>query len=301
MTRNPDRRRRNVLVAGLALGALAAAVGAGSIGWAIGRTTEETAAVTSVATATLTSTTTVAVPAQTQPERQQPAARPAADRAAYLAAGCAACHGQNAEGTAVGPALPGHTAEQVRQQVRSPLAQMPAYSREQVSDAQLDAIAAYVVRLKPATTHVEPVDLPELAATHHWMALSALAADDDRDALHHVGHIIQLVKGEHRQAMKRARALLRAGELHEAEHLIEEMLAGKAKPELGLARLHLRLALTAVDQHDRAEAVHHVRHFLESAKVSERAKGEAILAHLREGDLHGAEHGIADLLGIDRD
>jgi len=37
------------------------------------------------------------------------------------------------------------------------------------------------------------------------------------------------------------------------------------------------------------------------AREAEREKGEAILAHLRERDLHGAEHGIADLLGMGRD
>jgi hypothetical protein len=44
-----------------------------------------------------------------------------------------------------------------------------------------------------------------------------------------------------------------------------------------------------------------MRHFLERVRGAERAKAEVVLAHLREGDLHGAEHGIADLLGIERD
>jgi len=99
----------------------------------------------------------------------------------------------------------------------------------------------------------------------------------------------------------KARALLRAGELHEAEHMIEEMLAGKAKPELSRKRLALRLALTAVDEDDRAETIHQMRHFLEQARQRSERKGRAVLAHLREGDLHGAEHGIADLLGTEHD
>ena len=44
-----------------------------------------------------------------------------------------------------------------------------------------------------------------------------------------------------------------------------------------------------------------LRHFLERAKGADRKKGEAVLAHLREGDLHGTEHGIAGLLGIERE
>jgi hypothetical protein len=199
----------------------------------------------------------------------------------------------------VGPALAGHTAAQVHQQVRSPLAQMPAYTEEKLSDVDLEAIAAYIAGLEPTEQHMEPVKLSEVVAIHHWMVIGAIAARDRGDALHHVGHIIEAVRGEHLAAMKRARALLREGELHEAEHLIEEMLAGKAKPELSREMLSLRLALSAIDQRNRAEAIHQMRHFLAGATGADRKKGEAVLAHLREGDLHDAEHGIADLLGIE--
>ena len=250
--------------------------------------------------ATETATATSPAEAETETEPESTDGEPA-ERQVYLSAGCGTCHGENAEGTDVGPALAGHAPEQVRQQVRSPLAQMPAYSVEQLSDEDLEAIAEYIASLEPMEEHVEPVKLSEVLAIHHWMAISAIAADDRGDALHHVGHIIEAVEGEHLEAMTRAREFLREGDLHEAEHLIEEMLAGKAEPELSRQRLALRLALTAVDQGDRAEAIHQLGHFIEAAKGAEREKGQAVLAHLREGDLHGAEHGIADLLGIERD
>jgi mono/diheme cytochrome c family protein len=223
-----------------------------------------------------------------------------AGKAAYLAAGCDACHGEDAKGTDVGPPLPGHTVAQVRQQVRRPLGQMPASLPEQLPDEDLDKIAGYIAGLEATEEHVEPVKLSEVVAIHHWMAIGAIAADDRNDAIHHVGHITESVRGEHLRAMKRARTLLRAGEMHEAEHLVEEMLAGKAKPELTLPQLSLRLALTAVDQRDRSEAIHQMRHFRQTAKGARRAKGEEILDHMRERDMHGAEHGIAELLGIER-
>jgi mono/diheme cytochrome c family protein len=285
------RRSRGVLAALLIL-ALAAIIGAGVIGWAIGQASDEEAA---------TVTTTVTRGMETEPPGEKPAGEARTGREVYLAAGCGACHGQNAEGTDVAPPLAGHTAEQVHQQVRNPLAQMPAYPVEQLPDGDLEAIAGYIAGLEPMEEHVEPVKLSEALAIHHWMAISAIAVGDRGDALHHVGHIIEAVRGEHREAMEEARRHLRAGELHEAEHLIEEMLAGKAKPELSRERLSLRLALTAVDLRDRAEATHQMRHFLELARGTDRQKGEAVLTHLREGDLHGAEHGIADLLGIERD
>jgi len=285
-----SRRSPNTLAGALVFVAVAVALGAGLIGWAIGQATDEEA---------VTVTTTVA--GQTQPTTQPPGGEAPTGRAVYLDAGCAACHGENAEGTDVAPSLAGHTSEQVHQQVRSPLGQMPGYSEEQLADDDLEAITDYIAGLEPMEEHMEPVKLSEVLAIHHWMAISAIAAGDRGDALHHVGHIIQTVKGEHLETMEEARKMLRAGELHEAEHLIEEMLAGKAKPELSRERLSLRLALTAIDQHDRAEAVHQMRHFLAQAKGPEREKGQAVLAHLREGDLHGAEHGIAELLGIERE
>jgi len=282
------RRSSTMLLAFLALGVI---VGVGVIAWAIGRATGEEAA---------TVTTTVTVGEETG-AGEQPTGTNAAGRQVYVEAGCSACHGLNAEGTDVGPSLAGHAAAQVHQQVRSPLAQMPAYAEAQLSDEDLEKIALYIAGLEPMEEHMEPVKLPEVLAIHHWMAISGITAGDRGDALHHVGHIIEMVEGEHRETMEKAGALLREGDLHEAEHLIEEMLAGKAKPELTLAQLSLRLALTAVDQRDREEAIHQMRHFLERARGAERKKGEAVLAHLREGDLHGAEHGIADLLGMERD
>lgn len=287
------RRRSSDTLAGLLVVlALTVTVGAGFLGWVVGQATGDEAA-------TVTATVTVQRATETGAEEGGGAA--AGPKQVYLAAGCGSCHGLNAEGTDVAPALAGHTAAQVRQQVRSPLAQMPAYSMAQLSDEQLDRIVEYIAGVEPMEEHVEPTELSDILAIHHWMAIAAIAADDERDALHHVGHIIEAVKGEHLEAMKNARELLRAGELHEAEHEIEEMLAGKAKPELSREHLALRLALTAVDQRDRAEAIHQMRHFLALAKGAERQKGEAVLAQLRAGDLHEAEHGIADLLGIERE
>lgn len=273
----------------LAVVAVAIGVGAGVIGWAVGRSTAEEAATVTVTAGMETGM------------QEQPAGTAAMGREIYLKAGCSACHGENAEGTDVGPSLGGHNAAQVHQQVRSPLAQMPAYTQVQLSDQDLDKVAMYIAGLAPMEEHAEPVKLSEILAIHHWMAISAITAGDRSDALHHVGHIIEMVKGEHLETMKKARALLRQGELHEAEHLIEEMLAGKAKPDLTLAQLSLRLALAAVDQRDRAEAIHQIRHYLERVRGADRKKGEAILAHLREGDLHEAEHGIEHLLGVERD
>ena len=62
-------------------------------------------------------------PGQTQPTSEGPAL--------FIAKGCAACHGQNAEGSQIAPALPGHPEEMVKRQVRNPRCQMPAFSESQ--------------------------------------------------------------------------------------------------------------------------------------------------------------------------
>ncbi len=86
--------------------------------------------------------------------------------------GCAACHGQNAEGSAIAPALPGHTAEQVRRQVRNPIGAMPRFGPEKISDEELDELVEFITELT-SDGHGEPLDLAmeDVIALHHWMAL----------------------------------------------------------------------------------------------------------------------------------
>ncbi len=214
-----------------------------------------------------------------------------------VAKGCAACHGQNGEGSTIAPALAGHSEAQVVRQVRFPRFQMPAFSEEQVSDEELDAIAHYITSLESeghAHAEVESAQLGVIVEMHHWMALEALKADVLDDAIHHVEHIIELLDdGEHQDRMKVIREDLQARNSHDAKHNIEEMLAGKAASDLTLAQLHLRQALVALAVEAVADAKHHVEHFQELAGAQEAE----ILELLGKGDLHQAEHEIQELLG----
>jgi ubiquinol-cytochrome c reductase cytochrome c subunit len=76
----------------------------------------------------------------------------AAGRAAYIAT-CAACHGAGASGDAVGggtvaPPLLDTAPTQVGEAIRTGPGNMPAFDRNQVSDAQLSEIAAYLQFLR---------------------------------------------------------------------------------------------------------------------------------------------------------
>lgn len=180
--------------------------------------------------------------------------------------------------------------------MRAPLGTMPASSELQLSDEDLAKMAEYIVSLAPPTRHVEPTELADPVVSHHWMTISAIKTGNGRDALHHVRHIIELVRGQHLRAMREAERLLRAGNLHEAEHIVERMLAGRAKPDLTPEQLHLQLALNALQIDDAGDAEHHMRHFLETARGSEASEGRRILEALKAGDLHEAEDGIQMLL-----
>lgn len=239
--------------------------------------------------------TTASIPA-TLPAPDEPAS---AGQSLFVSKGCAACHGQDGEGSAIAPALAGHSALMVKRQVRNPRFQMPAFSTAQISDAELEAIAVYIGSLGgDGHAHVEPLELAVAVEMHHWMALEGLKAKEQAEAIHHVGHIVGLLQdGEHRRNMEAILEGLQAGETHGPEHEIEGMLAGTASPDLTLAELHLRQALVALAVAEMDDTRHHVQHFQEQAGPEEGEQAGEILDFLEQGDLHGAEHEIQELLG----
>ncbi len=230
------------------------------------------------------------------PTPSAPPSLPEQGQQVYLTKGCSGCHGLRVEGSEIAPALPGHSAEQVRRQVRNPQGSMPALS---VSDEELDLLVAYIESLETGGSHSEPTALPldEAVAMHHWMALTALSADDVVEAMHHVGHAIELLEDqEHRQAMEAVLASLGAGALHDAEHEIEQMLAGTAEPALSMGELHLQLALSAILVHDAPNSTHHLQHFATDADEHERESAQQVLEHIDAEDEEEAEHAIIELL-----
>lgn len=83
----------------------------------------------------------------------------------FVSKGCSACHGTQGEGSGIAPALGGHTGEQVKRQVRSPVGLMPAFSPDQISNQELEQIAQYLTTLavdhqhdEEAGPHQEPGD-----------------------------------------------------------------------------------------------------------------------------------------------
>ena len=216
----------------------------------------------------------------------------------FVDKGCAACHGQNAEGSDIAPALPGHTAEQVRRQVRNPIGTMPRFGPERISNEELEELVEFITELT-SDGHGEPLGLAmqDVVAMHHWMALLALKADKVTEAKHHVDHIIDLVEdADHRHQMEEVLEALDGGHLHEAEHPIEEMLAGTAEPELSLGELHLQMVLSALAVQDAEDAQHHMSHFMEEVEPSQVDLAEEAMGHLTADKLHEAEELVRELI-----
>jgi LPXTG-motif cell wall-anchored protein len=102
----------------------------------------------------------------------QGAGDPVKGKAAWAAANCKACHGANGEGKFAGVrAGDGKTVADWIKQVRTPRANMPAYSAAQLSDAVITDMWAYMQTLpKPAsfTPYSVPVPATDPVGKQLW-------------------------------------------------------------------------------------------------------------------------------------
>ena len=219
----------------------------------------------------------------------------------FVTKGCGACHGQNAEGSAIAPALGGHSGNQVRRQVRAPLGLMPLFPPDKVSNSELGEIAGFIESLSGAHAHQRPAAKSDALAQHHWMALFALEDDRPSEASHHINHVIELVLGEHLGRMQEALRLIESANLHDAEHMIEEMIAGTAAPGVTGPDMHLRLAASSAVVVNAEDAIHHLEHYraLVSIDSPEAAIVLEAIELLEAGELADAEHEISELAGVE--
>ncbi len=216
----------------------------------------------------------------------------------YRQVGCAACHGEQGEG-GIGPALAGHTPEQVRKQVRNPVGDMPAFSQEQLSDEDLEKIVAFVESLGSAEVHGHPQEDLTPIHVHHLMTLLALQNENIPDAIHHLEHAIALAEDEtQKQELKGLVDLLKEGEVHDVEHDLQNIL-GNMQPEVGatLVRLEAQLALEMLGQENIEEARHAVEHIVSMTTGEEQKAAREILELLAENNVEGAEVHLRELLG----
>lgn len=220
-----------------------------------------------------------------------------AGMALYQKAGCIACHGENARGSKIAPPLAGHTEEQVRRAVRNPQGIMPRFGDDKLTEKELRALAAYIAGLEPGPAPAA-FEFPGALQAHHWLAHHALRSNDAEHGIHHLSHARELVRDEaHRAELDRTLALARAGRLEEAAHAVVEMVSSKITPDVPMEKLHLRLALGAIDDSNAKEVEHHLQHYVEGASAHDRRHAEQLLKLVRKGDLLTVKKRIAHLLG----
>lgn len=218
-------------------------------------------------------------------------------REVYLEVGCAQCHGQDAEGSMMAPALAGHTPEQVRRQVRNPVGMMPRFDEDDLSDEKLNSLIAYIEGLDGDHGHAFEPEAPQ--STHLLMMLIALKADDLEEAQHHLGHAREYTgDAELQEQLDDLGSMLDSSDMHDAEHMIEGMLED-TDPEQGtMETLHLEIAVQALRLDDPDDARHHLEHALDAdASPEATATIQEAIDAIAAGELHDAEELINTILG----
>ncbi len=246
----------------------------------------------------------------------------------FRSSGCAGCHGMNGEGI-LGPAMAGHIAEQIHNQVRMPVNSMqfkdandnpivmPAIPEDVISDEQLDLIATWVESLGPATgehahTHGEHMPMapalvetgevdssvPAEAEAHLRLAFFAIHDGDIHDAGHHLADLIAgLEDGEAKEQAKLILTNLGSdADLHEIQDLVVAMVPN-ADTSFG-TRFHLQLVMDSLSLDDLDRAQHHLEHFIELTSGVDKIKARETQMLLAEGDMHEVGHIIEELMGM---
>jgi hypothetical protein len=167
---------------------------------------------------------------------------------------------------------------------------------DKITSGQLDDLVAYIAGLGGGHAHQKASDIGAEMEMHHWMALFAIEDGDAAEGAHHVRHIIEFTEGVHQSVMQNVLAELEAGQLHDATHTVEEMLAGVLANGFSGATIHLRIALSSASIEDAEGTIDHVEHFIKSTEGTDREQGEAILAQAQAGDLTEAQHELTEFL-----
>jgi mono/diheme cytochrome c family protein len=198
-------------------------------------------------------------------------------REVFVTLGCTACHGQNAEGTDLAPALAAHSEFAVRRQVRAPIGIMPVYSPAMLPAEDLDAVVAYVLSLVPVEATDDSTDaahehehaalaVGDTVFAHHWLLWLALEEENSDDAVHQIGHIQPYITGAHLAQMDNLTALVTAGDFEAARTLAETMVADVNVFGEDSDFVYLQMIYRAIAAEDAEASDHFITDYLEHMK-----------------------------------
>jgi len=198
--------------------------------------------------------------------------------------GCAQCHGQNAEG-GFAPGLAGRTRDQVFRQVRTPVGEMPPLSPAQVSDEDLEKIAAFIEAL------TDERGFTGAAYRHLTAALEKVEEGDIDGALEAVAKAAEESEGAAHAEVEEIEQLLKRGDVAEAEEKLHALIGP------GAARNFLVEALEALERGDWEKVEEELHEALEVAEGTTKEAVEDLIQDLEEGKLDEVEEHLKELLG----
>lgn len=229
----------------------------------------------------------------------------------YLEKGCNECHGLNSEGNDIGPALAGHTREDVYRQLRAPVGIMPPFGSDEINFREVEFLVAYVVNLpinedrnmNDAHSHTHGTfRLGHVVVYHHWYALYALQENNTGEAIHHVSHIIEFTEGPHQVEMQAILEQIVDGDLDTAELAIADMLFGIIPPETPQYQDYVRIALVMIQLDQPFHAVHYLEHSGEMLPIDSelQERFDDIIILIETEDMSGTEEQLqAIIAGFD--
>jgi hypothetical protein len=151
---------------------------------------------------------------------------------------------------------------------------MPNFPPDSISAEELDALVAYILTIETFDIvlfegeRLQP-EIGEEVVMRHWMTLTALEVSDVEVAREQIERIMEVVESTHLQQMETILELLDDGEIHEAQHIVESMLADISDLDEAEGLVHLRLLLSAIRAEDTDEAEHQLGHYATSAEHDE--------------------------------
>lgn len=185
---------------------------------------------------------------------------------------CASCHGKKAQG-GTGPALAGHTEEQVVRQVRAPVGKMPMFSPQIVSDHGLGALVELIEGLETREGaevggHAHDANLlskQEVSQIQHALILRSLEQRREGAASHAAEEVLDLLSGNHLVAMTMVLEDIQSNQVGPAQEALTNMAANAPlTTDLTAEDLLLTLVLNSLRDHNVDRARHWLGHIEDS-------------------------------------
>ena len=140
---------------------------------------------------------------------------------------CASCHGIDGSGSNLAPAVIGRSAEELIEQVRNPVGDMPGFSSSLISDEDLELIAQFVVSLGSGEEEAHEAIKPSEEQEVHLVAALEALEDPEMDSEGAIGHLQQalaLASGEAAEEYAELIEAIEDDKAGNAIHELEEML-----------------------------------------------------------------------------